>query len=379
MEIFRLLIAARFVCAITKTNTKFATLLRSYETSYHDPLLGECKIWEACQATSAATTFFEPIVLGPYEQVFADGAVLYNNSIQLVHREAAELWPDRIQDAVLLSIGTGSAPGLPYEGNILNMVEAMKDIVTQTERTANDFALGQSNMTSRGLLYRFNVFHGLADVGLDEYREKAKIADTTHSYLTDGETLKKVKACIDRPAATNGVIAQQSLDGSMSQLLISSAHTLRPPTPKIQTEDRSSRKAIYIGERAYLQGNSCFNAGDEVLIIGEPHPSWWRIQLVNGSAEGVVSKEKVDLRDRPLTPSKPPETYLQSGHSGLPSTSPNKATQRAKFIGKLCGLEGFQCQNGDEMFILGDADGFPDSWRRVRLLKNGVEGQVYLD
>jgi len=99
MEIFRLLIAARFVCAITKTNTKFATLLRSYETSYHDPLLGECKIWEACQATSAATTFFEPIVLGPYEQVFADGAVLYNNSIQLVHREAAELWPDRIQDA----------------------------------------------------------------------------------------------------------------------------------------------------------------------------------------------------------------------------------------------------------------------------------------
>ena len=208
MEIFRLLIAARFVCAITKTNTKFATLLRSYETSYHDPLLGECKIWEACQATSAATTFFEPIVLGPYEQVFADGAVLYNNSIQLVHREAAELWPDRIQDAVLLSIGTGSAPGLPYEGNILNMVEAMKDIVTQTERTANDFALGQSNMTSRGLLYRFNVFHGLADVGLDEYREKAKIADTTRSYLIDGETLKKVKACIDRLAATNGVIAQ---------------------------------------------------------------------------------------------------------------------------------------------------------------------------
>ena len=31
------------------------------------------------------------------------------------------------------------------------------------------------------------------------------------------------------------------------------------------------------------------------------------------------------------------------------------------------------------MLIIGNADGFPPTWRRVRLLKNGLEGQVSLD
>jgi patatin-like phospholipase/acyl hydrolase len=44
------------------------------EDSYSD-----CYTWEACRATSAATTFFDPITIGPMKQSFADGAVAYNN------------------------------------------------------------------------------------------------------------------------------------------------------------------------------------------------------------------------------------------------------------------------------------------------------------
>lgn len=64
-------------------------MLRSYPNDYSAELLYEtCTIWEACRATSATTSFFDPITIGPYDQKFADGAVKYNNPIQLVYREA---------------------------------------------------------------------------------------------------------------------------------------------------------------------------------------------------------------------------------------------------------------------------------------------------
>ena len=34
-----------------------------------DPMLEICKIWEAARATSAASTFFEPIEIGPHHEV----------------------------------------------------------------------------------------------------------------------------------------------------------------------------------------------------------------------------------------------------------------------------------------------------------------------
>jgi predicted acylesterase/phospholipase RssA len=171
--------------------------LRSYENDEPELLYDDCKIWEACRATSAATTFFDPVRIGPFGQEFADGAVIYNNPVQLVHREAAATWPDRMGDAVLISIGTGSAPDGDFKGNIKKIVEAMKKIVTQTERTANDFFLAHEDMAKQNRLYRFNVSHGLANIGLEEWQEKAKIADATQIYFNRGETRQKVSLCVE--------------------------------------------------------------------------------------------------------------------------------------------------------------------------------------
>lgn len=74
----------------------------------------------------------------------------------------------------------------------------MKDIVTQTERTADDFHRAHRKIVEQGCLYRFNVYHGLAEVGLEEYKEKAKIADATQTYLMRGETEQKIRACVDQ-------------------------------------------------------------------------------------------------------------------------------------------------------------------------------------
>jgi predicted acylesterase/phospholipase RssA len=181
-----------------RTGNSETAILRSYENDEPELLYDECTIWEACRATSAATTFFDPIKIGPFDQEFADGGVLYNNPVQLVYREASAMWPHRIGNTSLISIGTGSAPGGPFEGNIKKIVEAMKSIVTQTERTANDFFLAHQDMASENRLFRFNVYHGLAEVGLEEWQEKAKIADATQVYLMNGETRVKVRQCIEK-------------------------------------------------------------------------------------------------------------------------------------------------------------------------------------
>jgi predicted acylesterase/phospholipase RssA len=166
-----------------------------------DVLYNECKIWEAYRATSAATTFFDPITFGKYGQTFVDGEILYNNPIQLVHREAGRVWSDR--KALLISIGTGGAPGKDFKGNIKAVIESMKEILTQTERTANDFHQSHADMVKENLLFRFNVSRGLANIGLEEYREAGAIADATQTYLENGETGEKLNACIGKLLGIN--------------------------------------------------------------------------------------------------------------------------------------------------------------------------------
>ena len=45
-------------------------------------------IWEACRATSAAATFFDPVSIGPYGEEFIDGATESNNPIERLLEEA---------------------------------------------------------------------------------------------------------------------------------------------------------------------------------------------------------------------------------------------------------------------------------------------------
>ncbi|KAL5350079.1 hypothetical protein ACLOAV_005116 [Pseudogymnoascus australis] len=88
-------------------------ILRTYDyPNASHTLFEECKVWEACRATSAAPTFFDPIQMGPYKQSFIDGGLRYNNPIVKVYGEAQEIWPDRT--IVATSIGTGEAPGTKF-------------------------------------------------------------------------------------------------------------------------------------------------------------------------------------------------------------------------------------------------------------------------
>jgi hypothetical protein len=68
----------------------------------------------------------------------------------------------------MVSIRTGSAPGGAFRGNLKKIINTIKEIVTKTEKTKNDFFWAHKAMVDQNRLYRFNVFHRLADVRLEE-------------------------------------------------------------------------------------------------------------------------------------------------------------------------------------------------------------------
>ena len=186
---------ARFVCATRGENTAPA-VLRSYEPeNIHDPLIEICKIWEAARATSAASTFFEPISIGPHGETFVDGALRRNNPIREANKESRDLWPG--EERLIISIGTGSAPGGSALGDLASLARRLKDIVTDSEQTSQDFEAENDLMVTTNRLFRFNVYHGLADIGLEEFKCVNQIAAYTNSYLNHPQVMRSVTTCVE--------------------------------------------------------------------------------------------------------------------------------------------------------------------------------------
>ncbi|KAH8716803.1 acyl transferase/acyl hydrolase/lysophospholipase [Phaeosphaeriaceae sp. PMI808] len=182
-----------FLCAAQGINSD-AVVIRSYVSGSGewDDLYDICKIWEAARATSAASTFFDPIQIG--DQKYVDGALRYNNPIEKADQESRDLWPN--EDRLMISIGTGSAPGPNVlAGNIAELGKTLVKIVTDSEEENARFRRRNKDMVENNLLFRFNVLQGLADVRLDEWDAIGEIMAHTGSYLRSPDTARNFSTC----------------------------------------------------------------------------------------------------------------------------------------------------------------------------------------
>ncbi len=149
--------------------------LRSYKSSSgSNDLLNSVKIWEACRATSAASSFFDPIAIGRY---------------------ALE---DKIQ--CLVSIGTG-VPSLElFRDDVFHLGTTLAAIATETEQTAGRFRRDKPHLDNANRYYRFNVTRGLESIGLEESKKRKEIAAVTRRYVGMQDVLKQMQACADNTA-----------------------------------------------------------------------------------------------------------------------------------------------------------------------------------
>lgn len=186
-----------FVCTIAH-ETKGITRLRSYTVSGQLDI--PATICQAALATSAATTFFDPVCIG--KRKFVDGGLSANNPVDEVEREASDIWcPDdgELKPLVkcFISIGTGN-PGLkPIEDKMLGFLsKTLVDLATETQKTAQGFMARWRGHFDQKRYFRFNVHQGLQSVGLAEYREQGAIEAATIDYLGDQEERFRVRDCV---------------------------------------------------------------------------------------------------------------------------------------------------------------------------------------
>ncbi|KAL8330853.1 hypothetical protein RB593_001686 [Gaeumannomyces tritici] len=189
-----------FVCATNKDDLDTTVCLTSYRSPRDDSsdLLDSTAIWQACRATSAATTFFDPIAIGPYGEEFVDGALGANNPVYEVWGQAVDMWgADTLERKLrcFVSIGTG-VPGLKkVRDDLLGITATLSDLATETEKTARRFHRDNFRLDDEGRYYRFNVDRGLEEIGLEESKRKKEIATATRSYVQTQTVFKQITAC----------------------------------------------------------------------------------------------------------------------------------------------------------------------------------------
>jgi len=177
-------------------------------TSYKSPrggsdLLNSVKIWEACRATSAASSFFDSIAIGRFEEEFIDGATGANNPVWEVWNQAQLMWgPQPVEGKIkcLVSISTGIPSLKPFRDDVLHIGGTLVAIATETEQTAEKFRRDKSHLDGNGQYYRFNVYCGLEEIGLEESKKRKEIAAATRRYIGSHGFLKQMQACADNMA-----------------------------------------------------------------------------------------------------------------------------------------------------------------------------------
>lgn len=157
------------------------------------------KIWEAARATSAATSFFDPVSIGQYGQEFVDGATGFNNPVECVLDEAQDLWEDAVERIqYIISVGTGEPYVNAFGNNLVDIGKTLIRISTDAEETARRFSRSHRGRFTgvNGEPYRyqrFNVTKGLENIKLEEAEKIKEIASATERYMELDEQFSRIR------------------------------------------------------------------------------------------------------------------------------------------------------------------------------------------
>ena len=121
----------------------------------------------------------------------------------MLWNQAQDIWgADQLRNKLscLVSIGTGGPSLQPVRDDVLGIWATLKELATQTEKTAERFRRDKSGLDDEGRYYRFNVDHGLEDIGLEESKKKKEIVAATGRYVRSQAVFKQMKACANNLA-----------------------------------------------------------------------------------------------------------------------------------------------------------------------------------
>ncbi|KAA6413397.1 MAG: hypothetical protein FRX48_03143 [Lasallia pustulata] len=292
--------------------------LRSYEATR----LGvgdRATISGAALATSAATTFFDPVTMGT--RTYADGAFGANNPVEEVLAEAKDIWSpkkDNVGELVkcFLSIGTG-VPGMtPIASGAWKLIsQTLVEISTETEKTAENFRRRHGEMFKEKRVFRFNVQKGLEQVGLEEYEKQGIIETATDLYMESEDHVVAVEDCAENLQAKKSPIGdpevlRDNIHSSTHDISQGTFKALPPPSPMFTGRKRylNHLNRLFITKTSLRQANRicCLHgmggAGKTQICLkfAEDHKDWFsRILWVDSSNEQTIKQSWKNIANHP--------------------------------------------------------------------------------
>ncbi|CAN9473751.1 unnamed protein product [Alternaria alternata] len=176
------------VLAVTKADV--GALPTKFKTYSIGDDFKHCKIWEVARATSAATTFFEPISIGHQDIEFIDAGFGHNNPSEVLLSEAEDMFPGGTYDCIL-SIGTGLGDVITIKDSRRSIIKALKSMASHSQAVHRRL----SHRLSEAAYFRFDVTRGLDDVTLSDWKESSTISAHTRNYLAEIDVERQIKRC----------------------------------------------------------------------------------------------------------------------------------------------------------------------------------------
>ncbi|KAK4181731.1 putative calcium-independent phospholipase A2-gamma [Triangularia setosa] len=287
------------VMPVDSVATGETRLVRSFEGE--DDWDSEVKIWQACRATTAASKYFKPQLLGrgAREGYFIDAAVGFNNPSNYLLKEAVDEFGSRRRFGCLVSIGTGtrSTETVRVKTGVLNwtklgtqvrgLIELIKNVATDSETSHKQI----HNRFSRfpGAYYRFNVPDGAKEIKLDEYKKVPQLKDLTADYLGRDNVDRQIRE----------VVEGLGTDGKFSHGL-TLGHAYSPDSDQLFLLDRS--KSIGIPSNFFIGRQDVLKKIDQTFCErdtgGTPRREFllWGIGGVGKSEIALKAAENLDGR-----------------------------------------------------------------------------------
>ncbi|KAG9109510.1 hypothetical protein FRC07_008292 [Ceratobasidium sp. 392] len=200
------------VFAMAKYNMNASTprIFRSYQGPNNQ--MPNCPIWQVLRATMAHPEMFDSIEIGEVQQP---------DSTCPRGREVSAIWPERrITSVVCVGAGHARTIEIPKSNPLhkivpTNVLIAMKNIVTDSERVAQEMALRFEGTSD--LYFRFNVDQGMQDMRMSHWQRKSEVAARTRTYMQKPEVTGQMSKAVGTIVARRGTLKGASIGGKVQQ------------------------------------------------------------------------------------------------------------------------------------------------------------------
>ncbi|KAG8699441.1 hypothetical protein FRC09_006624, partial [Ceratobasidium sp. 395] len=212
------------VFAMSKHNMNASSprIFRSYQGPNNQ--MPNCPIWQVLRATMAHPELFKSFEVGKESilpESLVGGDVACSNPTPHVLAEFSALYPES-NVASIVCIGTGRARTIqiPRSNPLsrimpMNVLMAMKDIATDSERVAQEMA-ARFQDTPR-LYFRFSVDQGMQDVRMSRWQMKNEVVAHTRAYTHKTEVIEQIDQAAQVIIARKGAIRGASVGGKVQQ------------------------------------------------------------------------------------------------------------------------------------------------------------------